>query len=76
MVRNKLLTQKEVRARFCGLSTKVMENKFDLIEPADCFCGGNPMLDPSGYQFSAQVMQFIEQAVDEKLAKEGGNAQD
>jgi hypothetical protein len=71
---SKLLTQDQVKARFCDLSRKVMAEKFSYDFAADCFCGSNPMsgiLDE--YRFEKEIMEFIEQAVEEKLAKEVGD---
>lgn len=56
----------EVIEAFCKLSREVMEKKFNFIQPADCFC--NPGAKPMGsYQFSTEIMQFIENAVRKEL---------
>ena len=53
--------------RLCRLTTLVMAKKFHYLEPADCFCtvGYQPE-----FQFSEKILEFLEAAVAEKLARE------
>ena len=59
------MTREEVIKRFCALSTKVMEKQFNYLIPADCFCGEKAF----GGAFDSEIVEFIESAVEEKLAK-------
>lgn len=64
----KHLTRLAVIERFCSLSREVME-AHDHQLAADCFCGHPDSFrsDPNGYRF--EVLEFIESAVREKLAR-------
>jgi len=61
------LTEAEAISRFCSLMAKVREH---LSGAADCFCPGT-FRDPTGYRNDGTAIEFIEQAVAEKLAAEG-----
>jgi hypothetical protein len=50
--------------RLCELATKVRDQHFGLLHPTDCFCEGASKFN---FQFSPEVIEFIEQAVNEKL---------
>jgi hypothetical protein len=62
-----LFTKQEVIEKFCILSTDVMKKVFDNQYPADCFCGEK---EYHHYQFSDEVMSFIENAIKEAIAKQ------
>ena len=58
----------EVIERMCALSAKVGSEVFKDSEAYDCFCRvGHPT--NNHYQFSEDVLKFIETAVAEKIAK-------
>jgi len=59
----------EVVKRFCKLSNLVAEKQFGWTLPADCFCGTNPLADPTGYAFAEEIMAFIEDAVKKAIIK-------
>jgi len=59
------MTKQEVIARFCALSNEVMNRKFECREAADCFC--SEAEHNLGFNFSEDIMQFIERAVEAKL---------
>lgn len=62
--------RKEILKGLCELARTVAEDKYNWSEAADCFCGVDPKAD---FQFSPRVMDFITQAVKEKLnAQLGG----
>ena len=64
------MDREEVRKRFCVLSGEVARRQFDWGRASDCFC--DPSREPIGsFQYEAEVLRFIEEAVDEKLAKLG-----
>jgi hypothetical protein len=57
----------EVLSRLCSLTSDVAF-LFHWQHPADCFCGTHdPSYDP--FCFSDKILQFIEDAVKEKVAK-------
>ena len=62
------MMKSDVIEELCGLARKVGEEKFKSVEPYDCICQGAPH-NPY-YQFSHKVLEFIKNAVAEKLAKE------
>ena len=63
------MTRQQVIERYCLLSKKVAIEVFKFTVPADCFCGDNKFAaeHPEHYQYSDEVIQFIEDAVNEKL---------
>jgi len=58
------MTKKEVIERFCALAGKVGIAAFDNTKASDCFCDERNL-----FQFDDEVIEFIEAAVEEKLAK-------
>lgn len=62
------LTRNQVLARFCALSSFVAVKKYAWKEPADCFCYAGKHLH-FDYQFSSEIMKFIEVAVYDALGK-------
>jgi len=65
-----MLEKKEVIKRFCDLSGKVMKDRFSFDYPSDCFCGEVPE-GLSGFCYSEKILDFITEAVNEKLSREG-----
>jgi hypothetical protein len=61
------MTPQEVQNRLCMLTTKVMEKQFSCHTPADCWCGQKEIAP--GFQFSEDIIKFIEEAVEEKLKR-------
>lgn len=62
---------KEVIKKFCELSTMVMEEHFECDVPADCFCEQDLFKNKIGnYGFSGKIMEFIYQAVVDKIRDE------
>ena len=59
------MEKQAVIERLCQLTTDVMAHGFNFSEPADCFC--NEDLQDNNFQFSEDVILFIEAAVKEKL---------
>jgi len=60
------LDKLEVIQRFCELSSNVGMVKFKHQIPHDCFCGDNNITQGS-FQFGEEVLEFITDAVNEKL---------
>lgn len=60
------MTKYDVKQFFCKLSYIVMEH-FNFNVSADCFCGKNETLN---YNFDKKVLEFIQDAVNEKIARE------
>lgn len=70
------MNQREVIARFCNLSSKVAEYH-GWKHAADCFCGAKETSSDQilkqafpndmDYRFAEEIMEFIEQAVQEKM---------
>jgi len=60
------MTKQEVIESFCRLAMVVSGEVFKYQESVDCFCRDGK--EPGGYCFSHKVLEFIEQAVDEKIA--------
>jgi hypothetical protein len=58
------MTKRAVLERLCILARKVGEEEYNSLEPYDCFCGEKIHPD---YQFSTQILEFIEEAVNTKL---------
>lgn len=67
-----MLTKQQVIERLCKLSTKVGEEVFCNQKAHDCFCGENKTSEvfSGGFQFEEEVIEFIEEAVREKMDKE------
>ncbi len=51
------------------ISGRVMREVFQSQQPADCFCGCNIFSTESSFQFSSDVLTYIETAVAEKLQR-------
>ena len=74
------MSAKETIEKYCLLQTRVSDHLNEYHKyAADCFCGkggywmGNSDYDGSrdmGYMNDMKSFEFIEQAVDEKIAKE------
>lgn len=65
------MNKKEVIESFCELATKVGEEVFNHQFAHDCFCGASPMVTSlHTFQFEKPVLDFIVDAVNEKIAKE------
>jgi len=58
------MEKQEVLERLCELCKRVNSRKFHFSVPTCCFCG-NPK--DESFFFSEEVINFIEDAVDEKL---------
>lgn len=58
--------QKEVIARLCAIASNVAKRQFQNDLPADCFCHEKKMI---GFQFSDQILDFMEVAVEEHINK-------
>ncbi len=66
------LDREEVVKRLCALSSTVMTRRFGCDLAADCFCEDARQRRPDRideYRFDQEVLEFIEQAVKEKLEK-------
>jgi hypothetical protein len=55
----------DVIEQFCELATLVGDNVYHNKYAHDCFCN----LTRADFQFDPQVMQFIKDAVKEKMAR-------
>lgn len=64
---DRLVPEKNVLSRLCALGALVSESVFKSDRPADCFCGG--YRDRHGYQYSGDVLEFIEKAVATAIAE-------
>jgi hypothetical protein len=64
-----MINQQQVKDRLCQLTYNVMAEVFNGSIPADCWCGKREekmaamRIDWVTYQFSEDVLAFIEQAV-------------
>ena len=65
-----LLTKPEIIKKLCDLCTHVNSKVFDYTLATDCFCD-KP--EDENYRFNQEVLEFIRQAVSEKISKEGSN---
>ena len=63
------LTANEVIKRFCQLATRVGNKKFDNTFAHDCFCEDRRR-HVGSFIFDEEVLEFIEEAVVEKLGTE------
>jgi len=61
------MSKDQVIKQFCQLSSKVMDRVFSFSKPADCFCENKESVN---YQYSPEVIEFIKQAVQEKLDRQ------
>lgn len=62
------MTRNEVVKRFCELSSKVGAQHFHHDFSYDCFCEDSTA-HPALFSFDEAVMKFVEDAVNEKMAK-------
>lgn len=60
------LDKSEVIERLCELASKVGEVRFKHKIPHDCFCEDNNPTQEN-FQFDEEVLEFITDAVNEKL---------
>jgi len=58
----------EVIERLCSLTSEVMRGAYGCSIPADCFCGASKS-KASDFQFSEEIIEFVENAVWEKIQK-------
>ena len=66
------MDKSEVIQHFCELASTVGEVKFRHKIPHDCFCKDSHCSFGS-FQFDEEVLQFIKDAVNEKMNKERSN---
>jgi hypothetical protein len=60
------MTKEQTIERFCKLSEQVASSqKFNWMHPADCFCTNR--CNGFNFQFSEEIMYFIEKAVQKEL---------
>lgn len=60
----------EVIKRLCALGTHVAERVYENQRPSNCFCGENPLTkDIPSFQYSDKVLDFIRDAVYEKIER-------
>lgn len=64
------LDKSEVLQRFCEIASYVGMAKFKHKIPHDCFCRDSNS-DQENFQFDEEVLEFIADAVNEKLKGEG-----
>lgn len=62
------MTKDEVIQRLCRLCTNTNNKVFKFKFATDCICGEN-QLKLGGFQFDTEVLNFIEAAVEEKIAR-------
>lgn len=55
----------EVIAKLCQIVSAVYDAKADYSKASDCFCKDSPF-----FQHEGETIEFVRQAVAEKLAKE------
>jgi hypothetical protein len=67
--RQGVMERQQVLEALCVIAREVQYAKFHYAISADCFCGLNKMTW-GNYEFSPQVIDFIREAVNEKLARE------
>lgn len=63
------MTKEDVIEKFCMIAMNVMEKRFHYSEAADCFCHCCNQRSFRDYHFSPHVLTFIEQAVNDALAR-------
>ena len=63
------LNREQLLTRLCALG-KVVQDHLGYRYAADCFCGNNPLgTDPrNDFRWDAEVVDFIDDAVREKVA--------
>ena len=57
----------DVIRKLCSLSTNVGNEVFGNLNPHDCFCDMSKMRNPCDFQFSEEIIAFIETAILEKI---------
>ena len=60
--------KREVISKLCKLSTHIMEKEFGCKHSADCFCGDS--ITSFTFEFSPEILNFIEEAIEEKLQRD------
>lgn len=60
------MNRQEVLEKLCEICTRVNEKHFDWDYKSDCFCGDNKY---SPGEFDEEIIDFISEAVDEKILK-------
>lgn len=65
------MKRKQVIKRFCELQTRVCNDAIGWEHAADCFCADRMRPDGDGYNYqnAGKALEFIEQAVQEKIAR-------
>jgi len=67
-----MITADEAIERLCILQRRVIKEHFGFTRSADCFCGksgfGPEHVRSANYRNEGHAIEFIEQAVAEKLA--------
>jgi len=61
--------RKKVIAVLCDICTDINDKVFEYSGPSDCFCGKNPVIEDSFFQFDESIINFIKDAVNEKIEK-------
>lgn len=62
-----MVTKQETIEELCGVATKVNDKVFDYSLATDCFCTKE---ESSDYRFEERVLEFIKEAVNEKIDRE------
>ncbi len=65
------MTRDEVIEEYCKIGALVFHTKGDYSEPNDGFCSKCPNIANGHFQNTGRVIDFIRQAVTEKLLAEG-----
>jgi len=66
---NMLLEKHEVIERLCKIASKVGDSAlFNNQVEHDCFCGKNPIINDRNFTFNSKILDFIETAVDTRIA--------
>lgn len=61
-----MLTKQQIIEEFCTLATEVNDKVFGYSVASDCFCTKD---ESSDYRFEEEVLDFIKDAVKEKIEK-------
>lgn len=64
--------KKEILKELCEMAAIVREEIFP-DEPADCFCGENPLVQNQDFTFSEEVLHFFRVAIYDAIVKRKGN---
>ena len=64
------MTRDDVLRELCALASKVGAELFNDDYSHDCFCAER-IADDTDFRFERSVMDFIKQAVEEKMVREG-----